>query len=429
VSSQEEENRLRALVQQSDRAYSSRDLDRATQLLNEAQKIAPQHPLVLNSAAMRALDAGFGLEAAELLQRALAGDDRNPAIWVNLAFAYRLLHRPDDERDAIDRALALEPRHLVALLHKASLTRRTQGARAAARIYANALKTIPAGASLPESLRGGITEAMEAVRTNAAELESHIERRLENVHPGQPRPSRVDHAIGALLGKRRIYHPQPTELHVPMLPALEFFPREDFPWLDALEAATPVIREEFGRVFAEDQNSLQPYISYPDGVPLDQWQELNRSRKWSAYFLWRDGKPVESNIARCPRTAALLAAAPMHDVRDHAPTAFFSILDAGAHIPAHTGVTNSRVIVHVPLVLPGACRFRVGSQTREWRMNEAWVFDDTIEHEAWNDSAYPRAVLIFDIWNPFLTEAERAVIRKAIPAVAEYYGGPASRGL
>jgi aspartate beta-hydroxylase len=87
------------------------------------------------------------------------------------------------------------------------------------------------------------------------------------------------------------------------------------------------------------------------------------------------------------------------------------------------------VIVHVPLVLPGACRFRVGSQTREWRMNEAWVFDDTIEHEAWNDSAYPRAVLIFDIWNPFLTETEREVIRETVPAMAEYYGAPSSHGL
>jgi aspartyl/asparaginyl beta-hydroxylase (cupin superfamily) len=112
----------------------------------------------------------------------------------------------------------------------------------------------------------------------------------------------------------------------------------------------------------------------------------------------------------------------MHDVTGHAPTAFFSILDAGAHIPAHTGVTNSRVIVHLPLVLPGACRFRVGSQTREWRLGEAWVFDDTIEHEAWNDSAWPRAILIFDVWNPFLADGERAVIRRAIPAVAEFFG-------
>ena len=274
------------------------------------------------------------------------------------------MQRPDEESKAIERALALEPRHLVALLQKASLTRVSGDTRRGPDLRERA-QDDPPGAALPESLRAGITEAMEAVRANAAELEAHIERRLAAALPGS-RPPRVDHAIGALLGKRCIYHPQPTELHVPMLPALEFYPREDFPWLDVLEAATPVIRAEFERVFAEDQDSLQPYIAYPDGVPLDQWRELNRSRKWSAYFLWRDGKPVDANLARCPRTAALLAAAPMHDVPGHAPTAFFSILDAGAHIPPHTGVTNSRVIVHVPLVLPGACRFRVGSQTREW---------------------------------------------------------------
>lgn len=399
------------------------------QLLAEAQKIAPEHPLVLNSAAMHALDAGFGREAAELLQRALGRDDRNPAIWVNLAAAHRLLKNPDEEARALERALALEPRHLVALLSKASLVRRTMGQRAAARIYANALKTIPPGAQLPESLRAGITEAVDAVRANAAELESWIESRVARVRPDPERSSRVDHGIDALLGKRRIYHPQPTELHVPMLPALEFYPREEFPWLGAFEAATSEIRAEFERVFAEDQNSLQPYIAYPDGVPLDQWRELNHSRKWSVYYLWRDGQPIEANLARCPRTAALLAAAPLHDVPGHAPSAFFSILDAGAHIPAHTGVTNSRVIVHVPLVLPGSCRFRVGSQVREWRLNEAWVFDDTIEHEAWNDSAYPRAVLIFDTWNPFLTPDERAIVREAVPAITEYYGGSTSRGL
>jgi aspartate beta-hydroxylase len=78
-------------------------------------------------------------------------------------------------------------------------------------------------------------------------------------------------------------------------------------------------------------------------------------------------------------------------------------------------------------VLPGSCRFRVGSTTREWCMGKAWVFDDTIEHEAWNDSTIPRAILIFDVWNPFLTSDERAVIRQAIPAVADYYRGIAAK--
>ena len=233
---------------------------------------------------------------------------------------------------------------------------------------------------------------------------------------------RFDHCIDAFLGRRRIYTPQPTFLHFPQLPAREFYPRVQFPWLERLEAATPSIREEFERVFAEDAASLEPYIAYPQGVPLDQWAELNHSRRWSVFYLWRDGKPLEDHLRRCPRTAELLASLPLLDIQGYAPTAFFSILDAKSHIPAHTGVTNTRVIVHVPLIIPSGCRFRVGSTTREWRPGEAWVFDDTIEHEAWNDSDVPRAILILDIWNPYLTAAERDLVRGTVTGIAQYYG-------
>jgi len=85
------------------------------------------------------------------------------------------------------------------------------------------------------------------------------------------------------------------------------------------------------------------------------------------------------------------------------------------------GVTNSRLIVHLPLVVPPQCRFRVGSETREWREGKAWVFDDTIQHEAWNESDVARAILIFDTWHPALNAGERELIRAAVPAVKDYY--------
>ena len=90
----------------------------------------------------------------------------------------------------------------------------------------------------------------------------------------------------------------------------------------------------------------------------------------------------------------------------------FSILKPRTRIPPHTGTSNTRVTVHLPLIVPPGCRFRVGADTREWREGEAWAFDDTIEHEAWNDSDQPRAILIIDAWNPLLTEAEREVVRR-----------------
>jgi aspartyl/asparaginyl beta-hydroxylase (cupin superfamily) len=421
--STEEEKRVRSLLDQSERAFLARDGATATRLLQEARRLAPDHALVLNAASMLALAGGQPAEALELIKRALAREDKIAALYVNQASALRQLQKSDEEAEALERALVLEPRNLMALLGKAALFERRGDKRAAAGIYAKALKTLQPGQSLPESLRPALMAAHQAVLANADALQSHVEARLaatraaqEGTHP------RFDHALQALLGRRRIYQPRPTHMHFPKLPALEFYPREMFPWLASLEAAAAKVRGEFERVFIEDQNRLEPYIAYPDGVPLDQWRDLNRSRRWSAFFLWRDGNPVEANLARCPHTAELLARMPMHDVPRHAPTAFFSILDARTQIPAHTGVTNTRVIVHLPLVLPGQCRFRVGSETREWRSGEAWVFDDTIEHEAWNDSDSPRAILIFDVWNPFIDEAERALIRETMPAIADYYG-------
>jgi aspartyl/asparaginyl beta-hydroxylase (cupin superfamily) len=85
-------------------------------------------------------------------------------------------------------------------------------------------------------------------------------------------------------------------------------------------------------------------------------------------------------------------------------------LKAGARIPPHTGVTNTRAIVHLPLVVPSGCRFRVGGETREWKEGQAFVFDDTIEHEAVNDSERDRIILIFDVWNPHLTPREQDLI-------------------
>jgi aspartyl/asparaginyl beta-hydroxylase (cupin superfamily) len=106
-----------------------------------------------------------------------------------------------------------------------------------------------------------------------------------------------------------------------------------------------------------------------------------------------------------------------------APTVFFSILKAGAHIPPHTGVTNTRTIIHLPLIVPGLCEFRVGGETRAWREGEAIAFDDTIEHEAWNRSDQDRAVLILDVWNPYLSETERALITQSFVVADAQRGG------
>ncbi|MGD0866402.1 MAG: aspartyl/asparaginyl beta-hydroxylase domain-containing protein, partial [Rhizomicrobium sp.] len=79
-------------------------------------------------------------------------------------------------------------------------------------------------------------------------------------------------------------------------------------------------------------------------------------------------------------------------------------------------------VVHLPLVVPPGCGFRVGGRQREWQPGKAFVFDDSIDHEAWNDSDEPRAILIFNIWSPFLSAAERELTRTLTARIGEYYG-------
>jgi aspartate beta-hydroxylase len=419
------------LLQASKAAADAGRLGEADQLLARVAQLAPAHPNVLNELGVRMMQRGEAESARALFVRATAADPRHPALWSNLAAALRALQRQDEELEALEKALALEPRHLGALLQKGALLEERGDPRNAARIYRNALATIPPGAETPPAVSEILAHARAAVRSDDAELAVAIEQRLAPIREqhGGGTFRRVDRCVDLITGKRTRHFPSPTFMLFPEIPVVEFFERSEFPWLDRIEAASEEIRAELTGVLVADRAGLEPYIAYPDGVPLDQWTELNKSRRWSAYFLWNQGAPQPAHLARCPRTAALLSEAPRCEVAARGPTAFFSILDARTRIPPHTGVTNTRVIVHLPLIVPPGCGFRVGSETREWLPGKAWVFDDTIEHEAWNNSDAPRAILIFDIWNPFLTAAERDLVRAATEVVGVYYRTGAEGGL
>jgi aspartyl/asparaginyl beta-hydroxylase (cupin superfamily) len=215
-----------------------------------------------------------------------------------------------------------------------------------------------------------------------------------------------------MLGRRILYQNDCHGLHYPFLPADEFFDRELFPWLETLEAATADIRAELQAILADPDPGLAPYVEQPSGVPDNKWSPLDQSLDWGALHLWRDGERIAAACARAPKTAAVIETLPLCQIPNRAPAVFFSILKAGKHIPPHTGVTNVRAIVHLPLIVPDGCIFRVGGETRPWVEGEAFVFDDTIEHEAHNPTREDRAVLFLDCWNPYLTGAEREMICK-----------------
>jgi aspartyl/asparaginyl beta-hydroxylase (cupin superfamily) len=321
--------------------------------------------------------------------------------------------------------LVLEPRNFLALLSKGALVERLGRAKDAAVIYRNALAVLAPDEAVPPALAAPVARAREVVRSHADDLAEHLRAALAPLraaHAGEVL-DRFDEGLLIYTGVTRAYDQQPLLLHYPRLPAIPFHDRAQFPWLSELEAATAMIQDELAGVIETRADDFAPYIAFPPGVPVNQWGELNHSRRWNSFFLWRDGVRQHEACALCPRTAALLSSLPMAEQPGYAPTVVFSVLEPRTHIPPHTGSANTRLLVHLPLILPGPARFRVGNVTRDWRLGEAWVFDDTIEHEAWNDADQPRAILIFDIWNPLISLAERKLISAMMTAKNAFQAG------
>lgn len=418
-----DEQKVASLMAGVERLVAERRDGEALRLLGEAAAILPEHPLVLHEHARRLSLAGDAAGALAVLERAVAQAPKHVPLLLSKAAVLRVLGRCDEELLVLEQALSVEPRHLVALLQKGAVLDLMQKPRAAATVYGRALRSLSPSTRLPAPIEAHVEHAKKRVADNAARIAALLDARLRAVQGAEAAGAqrmRVDRCIENMLGRARIYTPEPTSMLFPFLVNYEYYARDHFPWLEALEAATASIREELIGVLSSDREEVLPYVAYPEGVPLDQWRELNNSRRWGAYFLWNQGRREEAHMARCPRTIAALETVPQVDIPGRGPTAFFSILDARTRIPPHTGVTNARLTVHLPLIVPPGCRFRVGSEIREWREGVAWVFDDSIEHEAWNDSDGPRAILLFDVWNPQLTELERDMVREATVVFTEY---------
>ncbi len=359
--------------------------------------------------------------ALTLLRRAEAEAPGDVDVRMQKAMARRMVGDLDGAIAALDEALAIEPYNFVALLSKGALLERTSGAKSAASVYRNALKILPEDP--PAAFAPAIARAREVVDETTDALVAYLDAKAASagLTLDSATQARFDEGVRIFAGKTRPYHSDGILLTYPRLPAIPFFDRSLFPWFAELEAATDTIRTELEGALEADEKAFAPYIAYRPGEPVNQWGELNHSRRWSSYFLWKDGARQDAACERCPKTAALLDTIPMARQPGFAPTAMFSALDAHTHIPPHTGSTNTRLLVHLPLILPGPARFRVGNETRSWRMGEAWAFDDTIEHEAWNDADKLRVILIIDIWNPCLTDAERELVTAMLNAKNQFF--------
>jgi aspartate beta-hydroxylase len=406
------------------RARQSGQMDVARRHLEAVLAIDSEQPAARNALGLDALERSDASAAVEHFVIACRGDPRAPPLWLNLARAHRELGNQQAERAALEQILAIDQRDLLALIRLAELHERVgEEALAAQRWSAVISLSAGIGDRSPEFVQL-IDRAKIYVEEQRRKLGTAVEERLAGdlAEASARDRRRLQAAADAMLGRRSIYANHCEGLHYPFLPADEFFDREHFPWLSQLEGATDEILAELQAILSETKTALEPYIAMAPGTPASKWSSLDKSLDWGAFHLWKEGKRIDENCARAPRTAVLAESLPLCRIEGRAPAVFFSILKAGSHIPPHNGVTNVRSIVHLPLIVPEGCGFRVGGETREWRKGEAFVFDDTIEHEAWNRSARDRAVLIIDTWNPHLSEHERQMICRLYQAADQQRG-------
>lgn len=396
------------------RARQEGRLDQARSLLAGLAEEHPGFGPAWNMLGLIDLDSADAAGAEQSFRRAIDADPAAPFPWFNLSRAQRALGRRDDELASVEQALSRDPFFLPGVLAKSevliALDRRPEAIELLRLLFSG----LPSDLAVPEPLARQLAAARKLLEDEGAKKLDQFASAVAEIAATHPDAdlSRAKAFAEQRAGRRQIFQQRPTDGHFPYLPAIEFFPREQFPWFAELEAHTALIRSELLGLWAEENENFRPYVTYEAGVPVGDWSELNWSPRWSAFFLWENGARNEGNCARCPGTAAVIEKLPLLDIPAKSPTVMYSILQPHTRIPAHTGSSNIRTTVHLPLIVPPRCGFRVGAETREWVEGLCWAFDDTIEHEAWNDSDQVRAILIVDGWNPYLTEAERAVARK-----------------
>jgi aspartate beta-hydroxylase len=386
--------------------------DKARDHFQAVLAIDSDEPSARNWLGADALARSDAAAAVGHFESACKRQPNEPAHWINLAAANRILNDSQRERTALEQALAIDQTDLLALIRLAELHERlgeetpaVQRWTAVLALSSNIPDPSPEFAQILGHAKRYLVERQEQL---AGAVTTALADQLAQASARDRR--RMQAAADAWLGRRAIYANHCEGLHYPFLPADEFFDAEHFPWLGELEAATPAILAELKAILADRDPGLTPYISLPSGVPASKWSKLDGSLDWGAFHLWKEGERFDEACERAPRTAELVESLPICRIEGRAPNVFFSILKAGSHIPAHTGVTNVRGVVHLPLIVPEGCEFRVGGETRSWLEGQAFAFDDTIEHEAWNRSNRDRAVLIIDVWNPHLSDHERAMV-------------------
>jgi aspartate beta-hydroxylase len=397
----------------------------AEMLFRQVLAAQPAHPEACNLLAIRALQRGEHDRARAFLDECLARYPHDASAWQNLGLVARARGDLDQALQAFDRALAEAPDAHASWLYRAQVLEDSGRAEDAALAYLRALRSAQSKGrwlnrdTTPAPLQAPVEHAIGFLQRHQLAM---LRALVDAVRAQGGDLARVEASIEAYVGLRQERSPdprqRPTLLYFPGLPAQPYIERAALPWLAEWEAQTPAIRRELEALLAGGAG--QEAVFHTDALARQNLRNPDGTARWDGFYFYRWGERRAALCERCPRTAATLEHLPLARVPQNAPEVMFSVLTPGTHLLPHHGVTNTRLVAHLPIIVPAGCALTVGGQQHAWREGEAVVFDDTYEHEAWNRGGATRVVLIADIWHPGLSEAERAAVAAVSTALGAF---------
>ena len=387
----------------------------------------PANVEALNVLALAALRTGAAPRAIELLQRAVAAAPGDPTSHHHLGRVFESTTELSKAADEHRTAVRLEPAFFVARLHLATCLERLGKQEQALVQYKRALDDAQGHgrwlnpATTPSAVRATVAHAVLAVRNGHRQLFDTLFAPLRARY-GADSMKRVEQCVRIYLNEEPPVYPDPRQrpsfLLFPGLPTSPYFDRTKLDWIDFMEAQTAPILAELQRLLPTPSGRERVFPT--DALEAQNLRGLDEPPSWNGYYFYRHGERRDDNCSNCPDTARTLDALPLCRIREHGPEVLFSVFSAGTHLLPHRGVTNTRVVGHLPLIVPEKCALSVGGEIHEWQTGRVVVFDDTYEHEAWNRSRQTRVVLIFDMWNPYLSQAERAAVTDLVSAIGDF---------
>lgn len=333
----------------------------------------------------------------------------------------------DAARDRLNALLQLDPAHYLSWLCLGDLRQACGDNVGALRAWYQAItRAHQAGqwrdaATTDPSILGTVLRNIERLRRGRRDLYFESFREVREAC-GSSALARVERALTGYLGEWDATPPDPRQrpkfFYFPDLPAGPFHDPGLQPWAPRLREAWLDIRAEAAELLLADRD-FESFLGLKPGQSATAYVGgTNPKASWDAYFFYRHGVRLEPQHAQCPTTSAILESIDLCRVGNQAPEVCFSVIRPQSTIVAHHGVTNTRLVMHLPLIVPRDCALNiVDAGTHHWKEGELMMFDDTYQHEAWNNSDQPRLIVLMDCWNPHLTEPEQWAVKLLVEAI------------